>query len=241
MTQRRIEVEWSDGLEIQRADLADARHVRFEQAHPIRLPNSYRGQISMPGDYFLDVTGTHVPYESRLERTALLERNFDPTVVAISAQPFRLHMTVAGKRRKQTPDFFVRRMDDSGEVVNVKGVLRAAEPEVRQVFEAVRDACRSVGWRHTVATEVDPVRLANLEFLSGYRTPLPTEEGLIEHILEEASASIALGGLLEVIGSADARPAVFSLLWHQLLNVDLSHPLSLASSVVTTHKEVESP
>ncbi|MGW7171099.1 hypothetical protein ACWGH3_38705 [Streptomyces sp. NPDC054884] len=67
-------------------------------------------------------------YESWLERDRLVLLDFDPLVTGMTSQPFRLSWTgPEGKRIRQTPDFFARRADGTGLVVDVRPDGRAGD------------------------------------------------------------------------------------------------------------------
>jgi hypothetical protein len=81
-----------------------------------------------------------------LERDRLVLLDFDPLVTGMASQPFRLSWTgSAGKRIRHTPDFFVRRADGTGVVVDVRPEDRI-EPRDAVKFAATAAACSLVGW-----------------------------------------------------------------------------------------------
>ncbi len=101
---------------------------RFESAVPWRGFSSYRGQSSFSGWWWSATTGAHVGFESWLERDQLMLLDFDPGVVGICSQPFRLSWRDAdGARRRHVPDYFARLADGSGLVVDVRADDRIAE------------------------------------------------------------------------------------------------------------------
>lgn len=64
---------------------------RFEDVDPVRTFRWSRGERHFPGWYWAATTGRHIGFESWLERDRLLLMDFDPNVVGIGSQPFRLH------------------------------------------------------------------------------------------------------------------------------------------------------
>jgi hypothetical protein len=145
--------------------------TRFECAVPWRGFSSYRGQSSFSGWWWSATTGAHVGYESRLERDQLMLLDFDPGVVAICSQPFRLCWRDAeGVRRRHVPDFFARLTDGSGLVVDVRADDRIGERDAA-AFEVTRSVCEQVGWRFRRVGVVGPMLGANLRWLAGYRHP----------------------------------------------------------------------
>jgi hypothetical protein len=95
--------------------------------------------------------------------------DFDPEVVGYSSQPFWLRWH-DGRRRRHAPDFFVRLIDGTGVVVDVRADDRI---EVRdaEAFAATERACTQVGWRFRRVGVLDPVFAANVRWLAGYRHP----------------------------------------------------------------------
>ncbi|WP_174876262.1 hypothetical protein [Acrocarpospora corrugata] len=60
-------------------------------------------------------------YESWLERDHVMLLDFDPTVTGIASQPFWLFWaTEDGKSRSNAPDYFVRRRNGTGVIVDCR-------------------------------------------------------------------------------------------------------------------------
>ncbi|MFJ8691286.1 hypothetical protein [Micromonospora wenchangensis] len=70
--------------------LVDVPAVPFEQVPAVRSFPSYRGQRNYPGLYWAACIGTHVGFESWLERDEAMALDFDASVVGFAAQPFWL-------------------------------------------------------------------------------------------------------------------------------------------------------
>jgi hypothetical protein len=130
---------------VRRADLSTCWGVRFDDVPPVRSFPSLRSQAHFPGLRWSATSGRHVGYESWLERDHAMLLDFDPEVVGYSSQPFWLRWH-DGRRRREAPDFFVRLIDGTGVVVDVRADDRI---EVRddEVFAATERACAQVGWR----------------------------------------------------------------------------------------------
>ena len=137
-------------------------------AAPWRTTRSARGQAHYPGYYWSATVGSHVIYESRLELARLLLADFSPDVTAIAAQPFLLRAHVSGRVRRHVPDFLLLHANRTVQVVNVKPA-RLADPVVADALAWPGRLFEARGWGHEVWTGADPVLLANVRFLAGYR------------------------------------------------------------------------
>ncbi|MEU4799693.1 hypothetical protein [Streptomyces sp. NPDC023327] len=78
--------------------MVEAWALPFEHALPVRAFASYRRQRNLPGLLRSATTNGHVGYESWLERDQVMLLDFDPSVVGISSQPFRLLRSAANGR-----------------------------------------------------------------------------------------------------------------------------------------------
>lgn len=145
--------------------------VRFERVPPVRSFPSRRGQRHFPGLWWAATTGDHVGYESWLERDHVMMLDFDPAVVGFSSQPFQLVVGSPGARAvRHVPDFFARRDDGIGVVIDVRPDDRIG-PKDAAVFAVTGEVCASVGWSYRRAGGLDPVLAGNVRWLAGYRHP----------------------------------------------------------------------
>ena len=163
-----VEVEYVDpdrGRE--RRSLAACWSARFERVSPVRGFASFRGQRNWPGWWWFSRTGEHVGYESWVERDVLMALDADPGVEAVASQPMWLHwVSESGKVRRHAPDFFVRRADGTGVLVDVRPdhLVRAADSAV---FAATAVMAGQAGWAYDRLGELPAVRAANLRWLAG--------------------------------------------------------------------------
>jgi hypothetical protein len=223
-----------DGSEVRRPlRLAQAREVTA--AVPWRATRSAKGQTHFPGFYWSATTGAHVIYESRLELARLLLADFDPDVVAIAAQPFGLKASVDGRVRRHVPDFLLVHADGSAGVVNVKPAGRLADPEVAAALDWPRRLIEAHGWAYQVWSGDDPVYLANVRFLAGYRRPGLVPEVLLAEVLDAVRPGDCVTALTGRM--ARTRPAlvvkasVLRLLWLRRLTTDLRCRLDGSSAL----------
>jgi hypothetical protein len=142
---------------------------RFEAGRPSRSFPAYRGQRNFTGWYWSATCRGHIPYESWWERDHLIRLDFDRATVAMTAQPFTLAWDdgVVG-HLEHTPDFFVRRGDGTGLVVDVRPDERIGERDAVK-FVGTRAACELVGWDYERVGAMEAVFTANLRWPAGFR------------------------------------------------------------------------
>ena len=222
----------SDGVEV-RCSLADAVAVRFERVPPIRSIPSYQGQRHNPGLYWSATVSAHVEFESWLERDEALVLDFDPDVTGFAAQPFWLFWRDGHKRRSHAPDFFARRADGTGVVVDCRPAARI-KPRDEAAFAATERACAAMGWAYRRVSEHDPVWLTNVQWLGGYRHPRHRVESTAAALLAAFAKSRPLiDGARSVGDPVAVLPVLHHLLWSKELMVDLSQRLESVSMVST--------
>jgi hypothetical protein len=207
-------------------------------AAPWRTARSARGQARYPGFYRSATTGGHVIYESRRELARLLLADFGPDVVAIAARPFLLRAPVSGRVRRHVPDFLLVHANRTVHVVNVEPAARLADPAVAEALAWPGELFGARGWGHEIWTGTDPVFLANVRFLAGYRRPGMPPDDVTDAALKEVRPDECLGRLLDRLERAWPRPlakaAVLRLLWQRRVSTDLSRPLDAGSIVEVT-------
>ncbi|MFC9938562.1 TnsA-like heteromeric transposase endonuclease subunit [Nocardiopsis alba] len=219
-----------DGTE-QRLPLEQATRYPFESVIPVRSFPSFRGQRNNTGWWWTATTGSHVGFESWLERDLLIGFDFDPTVTAISSQPFWLLWHEDGRVRRHAPDFFLRHACGTGSVIDCRPADRI-EPRDAAAFATTARACSQMGWRFEVLHAPDPVRTANLRWLSGYKHPRCRRDDLARTAVDLTVEPLSVLELAAALGDpVGTLPTVFHLLWHGELETNLSVPLSENSLV----------
>jgi hypothetical protein len=223
----------SDGAEV-RSSLVDSAFVRFEHVKPVRQFPSYKRQRHFPGLWWSSTVGGHVGYESWLERDQLMLLDFDPAVAGISSQPFWLSWsTDDGRTRSHAPDYFARLADGTGLVVDCRPAERI-KPRDAAAFAATGRACELVSWQYRLVGTPDPVRVANVRWLAGYRHP---RHDLADTVVALRAVFVETAPLLagaENVGDPIAvLPVLFHLLWRHELVADLNTALHEATSVTT--------
>lgn len=197
-------------------------------ATPWRTFRWYHGQKHYSGTYWSSTEAAHVIYESRLELARLLRADFDAAVHRIVAQPFLLTVTVDRRVRRHVPDFLL--IDEYGPVVvDVKPRARLSNPKVDFTLDWTRTLVERRGWRYQVWSELPAAELGNVRFLAGFRNPRCFDDKLVESIRQRELVGRTLGDALTIdFGRppAQARSAVFHVIWNQYLTIDVAKPLS---------------
>ena len=221
----------ADGAEIRR-ELSEAWAVALETGRPVRRFRPYKGQKHLPGDWWSATDGRLVGFESWLERDHVMLLDFDPAVVGIASQPFWLFwVTAEGKARSHAPDYFVRRRDGSGVVIDCRPVDRRKPRDVA-AFQATAQACEAVGWEYRLVGSADEVLVRNVRWISGSRHPRHGDEVIAGRLLEAFTGGAPLlAGAREVGDPIAVLPRLFHLLWLRELVVDLTVPLHMSAIV----------
>jgi hypothetical protein len=101
--------------------------VAFEDGLPVRTFPVYKGKRHFDGLHFFGPTASHVPFESSLEREAMLWFEY-AGAVAVASQPFAVEWPPGSRPQRHVPDLFVRYANGTGEVVDVRPPHRADDP-----------------------------------------------------------------------------------------------------------------
>ncbi|WP_224273675.1 TnsA-like heteromeric transposase endonuclease subunit [Nocardioides lacusdianchii] len=207
--------------ELVTADLADAWPERFESLPPVRTPRAFKGQRNFAGSWWFATTRTHVAFESWLERDHLMLLDFAPEVVAVAAQPFTAMLPMSSGPGRHTPDFFVRAVDGTGVVIDVRPDERAVKDA--EVFDATAAACAQVGWGYQRLGDIAPTLNANVRWLSGYRHPRCRTKDVADALLGAVTKSEqTVGTLARLVGDpVVVLPCLFHLLWSGELDAAL--------------------
>lgn len=196
---------------------------RFESALPVRSFQWAKGALHFPGSWWSSTTGDHVGFESWLERDHIMVMDFDPDITGIASQPFWLRwQDEDGRARRHAPDFFARRADGSGLVVDVRPDDRIPAKDAG-VFRMTAMACGQAGWEFRRASTIDPVVRANIRWLSRYRHPRCRREPAAAELLEAFTPGMALlAGTAQVGDPVAVLPVTYHLLWRRELACDMS-------------------
>jgi hypothetical protein len=228
-----FEVSFIDEAGAQRREpLPSCWNLPFERAGPSRSFPSFKGQRNFPGLWWSATTGEHVGYESWVERDVAMLLDFDPEIVAFSSQPFWLIWPGQQGERRHAPDFFARRADGTGVVIDVRPD-DLVDPKAAEVLDATASACGEVGWESRRTGGPSAVLAANVRWLAGYRHPRCRRPEIADALIERFSEPMPLFAGAAAVGDRLAvLPVLYHLLWRHALTTDLATaPLSPGSLV----------
>lgn len=203
--------------------LQDSWMLPFENADQIRPTTTYKGQRNFGGLWWCATNQRHVGFESWCERDRLMCLDFDLRVIGISSQPFRMQLPASLPQRSHVPDFFVRRVDGSAVVVDVRPETRIQQAD-QDVFDATWRLCVSVGWGYRRVGDLPNPYLANLRWLAGYRHQRCAREVESAQVLAalQAAGRVSIRDLVDKIGDpVTVLPTLFHHLWKQRIGADL--------------------
>lgn len=213
--------------------LDQASAVSLVAGRPVREFRMRKGQKHWSGSWWCSTTGDLETYESRLELARLILADHDPHVTNVLSQPFTLHATVDGQRRRHVPDFLLTHASGRPLVIDVKLATRVVAPKIAPVLAWTRQAIEGRGWTYEVWSGAGDVRLANVRFLAGYRLPGRINPDVLafarDTCLPGMTVGEALGGLDAFAHPMLSKPALLHLLWASELTVDLDEPVTRRS------------
>ncbi|MEV5880010.1 TnsA-like heteromeric transposase endonuclease subunit [Streptomyces sp. NPDC052101] len=217
-----FEVEYVDEDRVRRREpLPAVWTARFESLPPVRKVRTYAGQRSVTRDYWSTTMRKSFACESRLERDHAMLMDFDPQVTGLVSQPFRLFWPTRRGRLGHVPDFFARRVDGTGVVVDVRPEDRI-EPDDAEAFAATERVCELAGWSFRRVGVISPVLLANLRWLRGYGHPRCWRQETAGRLLEVFAEPRPLLSGAEAAGDRIAvLPVLYHLLWRGMLATDV--------------------
>ncbi len=203
--------------------LADCWMVPFEHNQPIRAPAAFKGQRSFAGLWWCTTNQSHIGFESWCERDHLMSLDFDPDVTGISSQPFRIMWSSPLPQHSHVPDFFIRHIDGTAVVIDVRPDERVRPADV-DVFQETMRLCATVGWGYQRVGALPAVYVGNLRWLSGYRHPRCARERSAGQLIDilASDGPKTLGSLAADVGDPVVTlPALFHLMWRHRIRADL--------------------
>ncbi|MGW0846758.1 TnsA-like heteromeric transposase endonuclease subunit [Streptomyces sp. NPDC002787] len=222
-----IDVRFRDplGCSLQVRWLEAAQDVPFEDSPAVRpFPVRYGRRVA-PGWWWSSTTGRLVAYGSGVMRTELMLLDRGPAVAALACRPVELVWREDGKAVGHAPQLMARLQDGSGLLLDCAG---RSGPSARLAARArvVAAAAEAAGWSYRLAGPPDPVLVANVRWLAGYRHPRYAAGPWAPALLEAfGSPRPAVEAVRELGDPIAVWPAVFHALWNGVLRVRLDEPL----------------
>jgi hypothetical protein len=188
--------------------------------------------------------GARAGYESSLERDWLFALDFDWRVRKIQEQPYTVHYTYEGQKRRYTPDVLAE-FDDGKTTWTVVYEVKAHQDlrdnwaAQRPRYKAAVKDCRLKGWKFRIVTERD-IRtpyVENIKFLRRYRS-------INEQMLHQLPLLTTLHALGDTTPQAliaatwqdperqmAALPELWRLVAHRRIAASLLEPLTMATKI----------
>ena len=120
----------TDGGDEVVTSLADVDVCAVAAGSPVRDFSWRPRQGNYPGWLWTATTGSHVGYESLLERDRVLLADFDNSVRGIASKPFWVSGQDGADHRRHAPDYLLALRDGSIVVVDVKPAAMCQDPQV---------------------------------------------------------------------------------------------------------------
>ena len=211
---------------------------------PVRKVSNRGGNVT--GSFPSQIKGEKIMYESTIERDYIFFLKYDPTVLTYRAQPMVIAGTdTEGNDHTYTPDFLVVRTDRK-EIVECKPEALLDHPHTRQQIQMGEAWAAANNHQFVIVTDTELRKdhtLANLKLLWRYcRTAVPTATlaSCIAH-LKTRPGSMAFEDIAQFLASlADTSemqqpyrqaPFIYNMLFHHILQADLTKPISPATIV----------
>lgn len=236
-----IDVRFRDPLGCSRQVpwLEAAQDVPFEDSPAVRPFPVRRGRRVAPGWWWSSTTGRLVAYGSGVMRTELMLLDREPTVVALACRPVELVWREGSRVVGHAPQLMARLQDAGGLLLDCAG---RSGPSARLALRArvVAAAAQAAGWSYRLAGPPDPVLVANVRWLAGYRHSRYAAGPWMPALLEVfASPRPAVEAVCELGDPIVVWPAVFHALWSGVLRVRLDEPLHERVVVSVARQEAE--
>lgn len=215
----------------------DVASQPFESAMPVRSFCAWPGKRNYEGSWWSSTARRHVGFESLLERDFLMSADHEQDVVGVASQPFALLWPKGTEgARGHVPDFFIRRDDGGGRVVDVRHPDRLSSAE-RQ-FDLTRESCALLGWEYEVFTGFREPFGSNLRWLAGYRQDRFVPPAAAAPVIVEAfspATSLAAGARRAAralgLDSSVVQAYAMHMLFTGMLDADLDQALCLDSEL----------
>jgi len=158
---------------------------------------------------------------------ALKQIDFDQQIKAILPKPFELTFKFEGERLHHTPRYLIWLSDGKRLLLNVRSKATLNSKSAQTAKLACCALCEDLGWQYIAMTNPDPIFLANLNWLAGYRRKPPNFQTFAIEIVSQIDNKIKIKELLSsIINPTIARPTLFHLMWMRILKFDMNQLLN---------------
>jgi hypothetical protein len=197
----------------------------LEECAPIRPFVVRRGKRLAPGWWWSATTGRLVHYGSAVQRDRLMLLDQDREVVGLACRPVELVWRAGRSVVRHAPQVLARWADGRRELIDCVGT-NGPSRHLAHKAQVLKSCARAAGWGYRLVGPADPVRVANVRWLSGYRHPRYADSTVVGRLRE---ACVVPRPLVEAVGDAGEAirvwPVVFHALWSSQLYVDLDQVL----------------
>lgn len=208
-----------------------------------RMRNFTTKSFSLTGQIFSVKNNDLIKFESSLERDAIMLFEYDLEVDKYWEQPITIKYAENGKKRRYTPDFFVKYEEKQrkSELIEVKyfDELIKKEDDLRSKFYIANKFCKNNNLKFRVITERDmpKILINNYKFLWRFENRVQNIQfediSLIISIVEEKN-KIKIDDLLRILSSNKIKQGEYLyVIWYMvsiyILKCDLNKPLNKKS------------
>ncbi|RKR75894.1 TnsA-like heteromeric transposase endonuclease subunit [Frondihabitans australicus] len=204
-------------------------------AFPAREPKNHKDRLSTSGAYWSATAKDLVFYESLIERETILLSDFDPDVVELIAQPFRLLGIFDGRRRIHTPDYAQITIAGGIRVKNCKPFDKVSEAKNVALHGWVDSLLGQAGISHEVVVEMPSNRARNMSSIAHLRNDRWIRGLPLDAVVDACRGPMRVAELVascsSVMTTATALACLRALLWRRAIEADLDDLLSMQSVV----------
>lgn len=207
--------------------------------NPVRkVVSRSKGRVN--GFYYSRKAQRLLPWESQLERDALIIVDLMPEVEGVVVQPFKLTYQCDGRERTYFPDILISG-DFGRTVIEVKAKRELLKPENIKRFPMIQTALVEKGYQFEIWTEEDirrEPRSSNVGILNAYRLCEPTvfDANKLSSLFQ-ASRNVLIQDIVDIIGDDVTLGDVLVLVATGHLKVDLDVKIGMHSPVEPLFQE----
>ncbi|MEU1576683.1 TnsA-like heteromeric transposase endonuclease subunit [Streptomyces collinus] len=222
---------WRFGRTLVGCAVRDLGEVDLLSSVPVRRFSWRTDQWHRPGLGYLVSTERHHGFESFEEELLLLAADFSCSLVEALAQPFRLRFRSVNGSVEHIPDYLLL-TDGTPWLIDVRPSERI-EPEDDIKFAAAAEVALVAGWNYAVVAGWRDHVVGLIDTFSAGRRRLTDPLQLQEQLLRAAEDGPQPFGTLVARCSLEAvaRAHAMHLLWHRRLGLQITGPLTDASTI----------